>query len=62
MKRWHLAFVALAILLVLTIFTVSVTSFDLGSQGNLVVAMVIGLMMRDGNQFLSLALPASRWR
>lgn len=31
----------LAILLVLTILTVSVTSFDLGSQGNLVVAMVI---------------------
>jgi cytochrome c oxidase subunit 4 len=31
----------LAILLVLTILTVSVTSFDLGAQGNLVVAMVI---------------------
>jgi cytochrome c oxidase subunit IV len=31
----------LAVLLVLTILTVSVTSFDLGAQGNLVVAMVI---------------------
>ena len=31
----------LAVLLVLTILTVSVTSFDLGSRGNLVVAMVI---------------------
>ena len=31
----------LAALLVLTILTVSVTSFDLGHQGNLVVAMVI---------------------
>ena len=31
----------LALLLVLTIFTVSVTSFDLGAQGNLIVAMVI---------------------
>ncbi|MGC4093650.1 MAG: cytochrome C oxidase subunit IV family protein [Polyangiaceae bacterium] len=31
----------LAALMVLTIFTVSVTSFDLGAQGNLVVAMVI---------------------
>jgi cytochrome c oxidase subunit 4 len=31
----------LAILLVLTVFTVTVTSFDLGAQGNLVVAMVI---------------------
>jgi cytochrome c oxidase subunit 4 len=31
----------LAVLLVLTILTVSVTSFDLGAQGNLIVAMVI---------------------
>jgi len=31
----------LGVLLVLTILTVSVTSFDLGAQGNLVVAMVI---------------------
>jgi cytochrome c oxidase subunit 4 len=31
----------LGILLVLTILTVSVTSFDLGAQGNLIVAMVI---------------------
>ncbi len=31
----------LAVLLVLTILTVSVTSFDLGSRGNLVVAMII---------------------
>jgi cytochrome c oxidase subunit 4 len=31
----------LVVLLVLTILTVSVTSFDLGAQGNLVVAMVI---------------------
>jgi cytochrome c oxidase subunit 4 len=31
----------LGVLLVLTILTVSVTSFDLGSRGNLVVAMVI---------------------
>jgi cytochrome c oxidase subunit 4 len=31
----------LATLMVLTVLTVSVTSFDLGSQGNLVVAMVI---------------------
>jgi cytochrome c oxidase subunit 4 len=31
----------LGLLLILTILTVSVTSFDLGSEGNLVVAMVI---------------------
>src|SRR4051812_9924619 len=31
----------LALLMALTILTVSVTSFDLGAQGNLVVAMVI---------------------
>jgi len=31
----------LAALLVLTVLTVSVTKFDLGSQGNLVVAMII---------------------
>jgi cytochrome c oxidase subunit 4 len=31
----------LGVLLVLTILTVSVTSFDLGQQGNLVVAMII---------------------
>jgi cytochrome c oxidase subunit 4 len=31
----------LGVLLVLTILTVSVTSFDLGAQGNLIVAMVI---------------------
>jgi cytochrome c oxidase subunit 4 len=31
----------LAALMVLTVLTVSVTSFDLGAQGNLVVAMVI---------------------
>jgi cytochrome c oxidase subunit IV len=31
----------LVALLVLTIFTVSVTSIDLGAQGNLIVAMVI---------------------
>src|SRR6187399_992831 len=31
----------LGVLLVLTILTVSVTSFDLGSRGNLVVAMII---------------------
>jgi cytochrome c oxidase subunit 4 len=31
----------LGLLLVLTVLTVSVTSFDLGSEGNLVVAMVI---------------------
>lgn len=31
----------LAVLMVLTIFTVSVTSIDLGAQGNLVVAMII---------------------
>jgi cytochrome c oxidase subunit 4 len=31
----------LAALMVLTVLTVSVTSFDLGAQGNLIVAMVI---------------------
>ena len=31
----------LGVLLVLTVLTVSVTSFDLGSRGNLVVAMII---------------------
>jgi cytochrome c oxidase subunit IV len=31
----------LGVLLVLTVLTVSVTSFDLGAQGNLVIAMVI---------------------
>lgn len=31
----------LALLMALTVLTVSVTSFDLGAQGNLVVAMVI---------------------
>src|SRR5688572_10155173 len=31
----------LGILLVLTVLTVSVTSFDLGAQGNLTVAMII---------------------
>jgi cytochrome c oxidase subunit 4 len=31
----------LGILLVLTVLTVSVTSFDLGAQGNLIVAMII---------------------
>jgi cytochrome c oxidase subunit 4 len=31
----------LGVLLVLTVLTVSVTSFDLGAEGNLVVAMVI---------------------
>ncbi|HEY3500292.1 MAG TPA: cytochrome C oxidase subunit IV family protein [Polyangiaceae bacterium] len=36
-----LLFGILGALLVLTIITVSVTSFDLGQQGNLVVAMVI---------------------
>lgn len=37
---WFL-FAILGALLVLTILTVSVTSFDLGAQGNLIVAMVI---------------------
>jgi cytochrome c oxidase subunit IV len=36
-----LLFGILAALLVLTVATVAVTSFDLGAQGNLVVAMVI---------------------
>ncbi len=36
-----LLFAILGALLVLTIFTVSVTSIDLGQQGNLVVAMII---------------------
>src|SRR5688572_7821351 len=36
-----LLFGVLGILLVLTIVTVSVTSIDLGAQGNLVVAMII---------------------
>ena len=36
-----LLFGILAVLLVLTIATVAVTSIDLGAQGNLVVAMVI---------------------
>jgi cytochrome c oxidase subunit 4 len=36
-----LLFGILAALMVLTVLTVSVTSFDLGAQGNLVVAMVI---------------------
>jgi cytochrome c oxidase subunit IV len=36
-----LLFTVLGALLVLTILTVSVTSFDLGAQGNLTVAMVI---------------------
>lgn len=40
MPVWMLIAV-LAALMGLTILTVSVTSFDLGSQGNLVVAMVI---------------------
>ena len=31
----------LAVLLVLTVFTVTVTSIDLGGEGNLIVAMVI---------------------
>jgi cytochrome c oxidase subunit 4 len=36
-----LLFGILGALMVLTVLTVSVTSFDLGSQGNLVVAMII---------------------
>ncbi len=40
MPIWML-FAVLGLLLLLTILTVSVTSFDLGSQGNLIVAMVI---------------------
>ena len=40
MPVWMLVTV-LGVLLVLTVLTVSVTSFDLGSQGNLIVAMVI---------------------
>jgi cytochrome c oxidase subunit 4 len=36
-----LLFGILTVLLVLTVLTVSVTAFDLGAQGNLVVAMVI---------------------
>jgi cytochrome c oxidase subunit 4 len=40
MPIWMLIAV-LAALMALTILTVSVTSFDLGSQGNLIVAMVI---------------------
>jgi cytochrome c oxidase subunit 4 len=36
-----LLFAVLGALLVLTVATVSVTSFDLGAQGNLVVAMII---------------------
>ena len=36
-----LLFGILGILLVLTVLTVSVTSFDLGAQGNLTVAMII---------------------
>ncbi|HXK20319.1 MAG TPA: cytochrome C oxidase subunit IV family protein [Polyangiaceae bacterium] len=36
-----LLFAILGALLVLTVATVSVTSFDLGQQGNLVVAMII---------------------
>src|SRR6267378_1799517 len=36
-----LLFAILGALLVLTVATVSVTSFDLGAQGNLVVAMII---------------------
>ncbi len=37
---WFL-FTILGALLVLTVLTVSVTSFDLGAEGNLVIAMVI---------------------
>ena len=36
-----LLFIILGLLLALTIATVAVTSFDLGAQGNLIVAMVI---------------------
>ena len=39
-----LLFTVLGALLFLTILTVSVTSFDLGAQGNLVVAMVIATL------------------
>ena len=40
MPLWML-FAVLGALMGLTVLTVSVTSFDLGSEGNLVVAMVI---------------------